>query len=119
MMMRSLFVTSSLVRLMEARALIRIWMKGTGADSHGGVQRRWNTGVPASGHKLYKRIMSSNENLPLEILRMLSDWFAVLEERGTVPGTSLGGMIGTIAALEECLSGLSTLCVTPLFQRSS
>jgi len=45
---------------------------------------------------------------------MLSDWFAVLEERGTVPGTSLGGMIGTIAALEDCLSAAEKTLTTPL-----
>jgi len=37
----------------------------------------------------------------------MSDWFAVLEERGTVPGTSLGAMIFTIAALEDSLCGMS------------
>lgn len=47
---------------------------------------------------------NTGENLPLEILRCLSEWYSVLEERGTVPGTSLGGLIGTIAAMEETLS---------------
>jgi len=87
---------------------------GIDIDSHGGIQRRWKTGVPASGCKVYKRIANGNENLPVEILRMLSDWFAALEERGTVPGTSLGGMIGTIAALEDCLSAAEKTLTTPL-----
>ncbi|KAI9464765.1 UPF0187-domain-containing protein [Russula earlei] len=84
------------------------------SDASDEPPRRWTTGVPASGQKVYKRIASGDENLPLEILRLLSDWFAVLEERGTVPGTTLGGMIGTIAALEDCLSTAERTLTTPL-----
>jgi hypothetical protein len=50
-----------------------------------------------------------DENLPVEILRLLSDWFAMLEERMTVPGTSLGAMIEAISALEDAVFGVSDL----------
>jgi hypothetical protein len=52
-----------------------------------------------------------DENLPVEILRLLSDWFAMLEERMTVPGTSLGAMIEAISALEDAVSGVSDLYI--------
>jgi hypothetical protein len=52
-----------------------------------------------------------DENLPVEILRLLSDWFAMLEERTTVPGTSLGAMIEAISALEDALFGVSDLYI--------
>jgi len=32
------------------------------------------------------RVAGGGENLPLEILRCLSEWCSVLEDRGTVPG---------------------------------
>ncbi|KAE9404654.1 hypothetical protein BT96DRAFT_916745 [Gymnopus androsaceus JB14] len=45
------------------------------------------------------------DNLPLEILRCLSEWCSVLEDRGTVPGTSMGAIMGCIASFEDSLSG--------------
>jgi hypothetical protein len=47
----------------------------------------------------------------VEILRLLSDWFAMLEERMTVPGTSLGAMIEAVSALEDALFGVSDLYI--------
>lgn len=38
------------------------------------------------GRKHRPRVAGQGENLPLDALRFLSDWTAVLEERGTVPG---------------------------------
>ena len=55
--------------------------------------------------------MKGDENLPVEILRLLSDWFAMLEERMTVPGTSLGAMIEAISALEDAVFGVSDLYI--------
>lgn len=40
-------------------------------------------------------------NLPLEVLRCLSEWLSVLEDRGTVPGTSMGALMGCIATFED------------------
>ncbi|KAH7878634.1 uncharacterized protein C8R40DRAFT_1067051 [Lentinula edodes] len=40
-------------------------------------------------------------NLPLEILRCLSEWCNLLEDRGTVPGTSLGSIMGCISTFED------------------
>jgi ion channel-forming bestrophin family protein len=76
-------------------------------DGQGGIQRRWSTGVPALGRKAPERIARGDENVPVEILRLLSDWFAILEERGTVPGSSLGTMVFAIATLEDSLCGMS------------
>lgn len=41
----------------------------------------------------------------MEVLRSLSDWIAVLENRGTVPGTSLGTLLGCIQSYETSLAG--------------
>ncbi|KAJ3777473.1 UPF0187-domain-containing protein [Lentinula raphanica] len=54
------------------------------------------------------------ENLPLEILRCFSEWCSVLEDRNTVPGTSLGSLIGCIAAMEDSLVALERILTTPL-----
>jgi len=87
--------------------------QGIGIDGHG-VQRSWVTGVPALGPKARRRIARGNENIPVEIIRLISDWFALLEERATVPGTSLGMMIATIPMLEDSLSSAEKLLSTPL-----
>ncbi|KAF8147961.1 Bestrophin, RFP-TM, chloride channel-domain-containing protein [Mycena galopus ATCC 62051] len=54
------------------------------------------------------------ENLPEEILRCLSEWVSVLEERGTVPGTSLGSILGGIMQFEISLTTLEHILTTPL-----
>ncbi|TFK32431.1 Bestrophin, RFP-TM, chloride channel-domain-containing protein [Crucibulum laeve] len=67
--------------------------------------RQWQGPVHSSLHAKHRpRVAGGGENLPVEILRCLSEWFSVLEDRGTVPGTSLGSMIGTIAAFEDSLT---------------
>ncbi|KAJ7062897.1 UPF0187-domain-containing protein [Mycena amicta] len=54
------------------------------------------------------------ENLPEEVLRCLSEWVSVLEERGTVPGASLGSILGGIQAFEVSLATLEHILTTPL-----
>ncbi|KAF7358772.1 hypothetical protein MSAN_01216200 [Mycena sanguinolenta] len=54
------------------------------------------------------------ENLPEEVLRCLSEWVSVLEERGTVPGTSLGAILGGIQQFEMSLTTLEHILTTPL-----
>jgi len=86
----------------------------------GGVQRVWGPNATPAEKKILNhgkhrpRVAGDGENLPLEILRCLSEWFAVLEDRGTVPGTSLGGMIGLIGAFEDSLSTMERILTTPL-----
>ncbi|KAF7358756.1 hypothetical protein MSAN_01214600 [Mycena sanguinolenta] len=54
------------------------------------------------------------ENLPEEVLRCLSEWVSVLEERGTVPETSLGAILGGIQQFEMSLTTLEHILTTPL-----
>ncbi|KAJ7889751.1 Bestrophin, RFP-TM, chloride channel-domain-containing protein [Mycena leptocephala] len=54
------------------------------------------------------------ENLPEEVLRCLTEWISVLEERGTVPGTSLGNLLAGIQAFEISLTTLEHILTTPL-----
>lgn len=77
----------------------------TGTASAGPV------GTNAGKHVI---IAGGGGNIPLEVLRTLSEWFGMLEERGTVPGTTLGGMIGLLGALEDSLSMLERILTTPL-----
>ncbi|PFH45145.1 hypothetical protein AMATHDRAFT_162578 [Amanita thiersii Skay4041] len=60
------------------------------------------------------KVAGDGENLPLEILRCLSEWLSELEARGTVPGTSLGPMMSVIAAFEDNLTALERILTTPL-----
>ena len=43
----------------------------------------------SEGRKKRPRVAGGGENLPLEILRCLSEWVSVLDERETVPGKRL------------------------------
>jgi len=52
--------------------------------------------------------------LPEEVLRCLSEWISVLEERGTVPGTSLGNILAGIQQFEMSLTTLEHILTTPL-----
>jgi len=59
------------------------------------------------------RLARPTENVPLDVLRVLTEWVSVLESRGTVPG-GLGGMYGCISSFEESLSALERILTTPL-----
>ncbi|KAJ3719389.1 Bestrophin, RFP-TM, chloride channel-domain-containing protein [Lentinula raphanica] len=79
-------------------------------------QRKWSGPIQPRIGKEKHRVSAATrgENLPLEILRCMSEWCSVLEERNTVPGTSLGSIIGTIASLEATLAALEQILTTPL-----
>ena len=54
-------------------------------------KRRWQGPTfthPALHSKHRPKVAGGGENLPLEILRCLSEWLSVLEDRGCVPGMS-------------------------------
>jgi len=54
------------------------------------------------------------QNMPTDILRCLSEWISVLEDRGCVPGAATGGMLGCIASFEDSLAALERILTTPL-----
>ncbi|KAJ6563237.1 Bestrophin, RFP-TM, chloride channel-domain-containing protein [Mycena sp. CBHHK59/15] len=54
------------------------------------------------------------ENLPEEVLRVLSEWVSVLEVRGSVPGASLGNILAGIQQFEMSLTLLEHILTTPL-----
>lgn len=70
--------------------------------------------VPGTKSGKHVVIAGGGGNIPLEILRTLSEWVAILEERGTVPGTTVGLMIPLIGALEDSLTALERILTTPL-----
>ncbi|KAK7029857.1 Bestrophin, RFP-TM, chloride channel-domain-containing protein [Favolaschia claudopus] len=64
--------------------------------------------------KLLKVKRETGENLPEEILRCLSEWCSVLEDRNTVPGGNVGGIMGCLTAFEASLATLEHILTTPL-----
>ncbi|KAJ7088039.1 UPF0187-domain-containing protein [Mycena belliarum] len=91
---------------------------------HGHFLRCWtgpiHPGHPSEGVRhvhsagTVQGILHRGQNLPEEVLRCLSEWFGVLEERGTVPGTSLGGLIAGLQTFEMSLTTLEQVLTTPL-----
>ncbi|KIJ63484.1 hypothetical protein HYDPIDRAFT_92362 [Hydnomerulius pinastri MD-312] len=69
---------------------------------------------PSTHFKHRPRVAGGGQNLPLEILRCLSEWVSVLEDRQSVSGTSLGSICGCISAFEDSLSNLEKILTTPL-----
>jgi hypothetical protein len=49
------------------------------------------------------KVVGGGENIPLDILKILSDWIAILEARG-VSGAVLGNMYARLASLEDSLT---------------
>jgi len=119
-------VSHELIPFAGMFASVRNWFRGKrgysliedGKNPFGqdASQRKWQGPVHQRiGSSKHRRIADAKgENLPLEILRCISEWFSVLEDRNTVPGTSLGSLIGCVAAMEETLSGLERILTTPL-----
>ncbi|KAJ6504924.1 Bestrophin, RFP-TM, chloride channel-domain-containing protein [Mycena vulgaris] len=92
---------------------------------HGRFLRRWagpmQTVHPADSAARHVHsagivdgILHRGQNLPEEVLRCLSEWLGVLEERGTVPGTSLGSLLAGVQAFEVSLATLEQVLTTPL-----
>ncbi|KAJ3973053.1 Bestrophin, RFP-TM, chloride channel-domain-containing protein [Lentinula raphanica] len=65
-----------------------------------------------SNHRL--KVASEGNNLPLEVLHCLSEWCSVLEDRGTVPGSSLGSIMACISAFENHLTVMEKILTTPI-----
>ncbi|TRM65371.1 Bestrophin, RFP-TM, chloride channel-domain-containing protein [Schizophyllum amplum] len=82
-------------------------------EEEGGVQQHWSK-PDIGGAKRRPRVAGGGENLPLDIVRCLSEWYTVLEERGSVPGTSMGNMVASLAQLEDNVSTLEKILTTPL-----
>lgn len=56
-------------------------------DANGGHVPRWQGPIYQGQHTKHRPVVAGGgENLPLEVLRCLSEWISVLEDRGTVPG---------------------------------
>ncbi|KAJ7260876.1 Bestrophin, RFP-TM, chloride channel-domain-containing protein [Mycena haematopus] len=57
-------------------------------------------------------ILEAGENLPEEVLRCISEWCSVLQDRNTCP--DVGSIMGGIAAFEGSLATLEHILTTPL-----
>ncbi|KAJ7682841.1 Bestrophin, RFP-TM, chloride channel-domain-containing protein [Mycena rosella] len=75
--------------------------------------RKW-AGPIHPDAKLMNMKAEAGENLPEEVLHCISEWCSVLEDRNTVPGGSLGSIMGGIAAFEASLATLEHILTTPL-----
>ncbi|KAF5368919.1 hypothetical protein D9758_002933 [Tetrapyrgos nigripes] len=85
-------------------------------DSAGPHQGQWQAASKPhlSTSKYRPRVACEGLNLPLEVLRCLSEWFSVLEDRGTVPGTSMGSLMGCISSFEDSLTTIEKILTVPL-----
>ncbi|KAJ7447443.1 UPF0187-domain-containing protein [Mycena latifolia] len=99
--------------------------EGANGHRHGRLLRRWAGPVhpvhPADSAARHVHsagivdgILHRGQNLPEEVLKCLSEWLGVLEERATVPGTTLGSLLGCIQAFEASLTTLEQVLTTPL-----
>ncbi|GJJ06856.1 hypothetical protein Clacol_001052 [Clathrus columnatus] len=59
-------------------------------------------------------VAGDGENLPLEIVRCMSEWVCLIESRGTVSGNTIGGLYECMAAYEDVLGTLERILTTPL-----
>jgi len=62
----------------------------------------------------HSKDLTCGSSLPLELLGIMSSYLATIEDRGTVPGMSLGPMIGSVQGLEDSLTTLEKILTTPL-----
>ncbi|KAJ7279047.1 Bestrophin, RFP-TM, chloride channel-domain-containing protein [Mycena rebaudengoi] len=111
-------VAQTLIPFAGLFSSIRSWFQGKKQaaviPSHNTPpERKWG-GPIHPDVKLMKLQAQIGENLPEEILRCISEWCSVLEDRNTVPGGSLGGIMGGIAAFEANLATLEHILTTPL-----
>ncbi|KAJ7737865.1 UPF0187-domain-containing protein [Mycena maculata] len=101
---------------------IRFWFHSKFGKKEKPIIPQYNGGPPPRkwGGPIHPDLKLMNlkaqigENLPEEVLRCLSEWCSVLEDRNTVPGGSLGGIMGGIAAFEASLATLEHILTTPL-----
>jgi len=60
------------------------------------------------------KFKDGGSSLPLELIGCMSGYLATIEDRGTVPGMSLGPMIGALQGLEDSMMNLEKILTTPL-----
>ncbi|KAF8488259.1 Bestrophin, RFP-TM, chloride channel-domain-containing protein [Gautieria morchelliformis] len=85
-----------------------------GPNHHHHKHRRAARQTHTEAGKHRPRVAGDGENLPLEIVRCMSEWLSILEARGTVGGNALGGLYGCVAAYEDILCTLERILTTPL-----
>lgn len=114
------------------------WLRGKGAledEEVGGIQRKYRSTGDLRGtalqqaedphlhlqpiadtHKMRPRIVGGGhgENVPQEIIRELSKWLAVLENRGNVSVGTISGLMANVTAFEQHVSALEKILTTPL-----
>ncbi|KAJ6496406.1 UPF0187-domain-containing protein [Mycena sanguinolenta] len=117
-------VSPDIIPFAGVAAGVTAWVRGFWAQAkedhrgHHGTDRTsrmrtWSGPIHPTGVAQLEEF-EIGENLPEEVLRCLSEWVSVLEERGTVPGTSLGGILGGIQQFEMSLTTLEHILTTPL-----
>ncbi|KAJ7619496.1 Bestrophin, RFP-TM, chloride channel-domain-containing protein [Roridomyces roridus] len=115
-------VAQDLIPFAGVVSSIRSWFRTKFGKNQEPIIPQYNGGPPTRkwGGPIHPNIKQMKakaqigENLPEEILRCLSEWCSVLEDRNTVPGGSLGGIMGGIAAFEANLATLEQILTTPL-----
>ncbi|KAJ7717560.1 UPF0187-domain-containing protein [Mycena metata] len=114
-------VAQDLIPFAGVFSSIRLWFHTKFGKKEQPIIPQYNGGPPPRKWggpihpdvKLMKLKPQVGENLPEEVLRCISEWCSVLEDRNTV-GSGLGGIMGGIAAFEASLATLEHILTTPL-----
>ncbi|KAJ7041137.1 UPF0187-domain-containing protein [Mycena alexandri] len=104
-------VAQDLIPFAGVFSSIRLWFHTKFGKKQQPIIPQYNGGPPPRKWggpihpdvKLLKMKAQIGENLPEEVLRCISEWCSVLEDRNTV-GSGLGGIMGGIAAFEASLA---------------
>jgi len=115
-------IAADLIPFAGVFSSIRLWFHRKFGKKQEAIIPQYNGGPPHRKWagpihpdvKLMKLKPVVGENLPEEVLRCISEWCSVLEDRNTVPGGSLGSIMGGIAAFEGSLATLEHILTTPL-----
>ncbi|KAJ7164226.1 Bestrophin, RFP-TM, chloride channel-domain-containing protein [Mycena filopes] len=114
-------VAADLIPFASVFSSIRLWFYAKFGKAQKPVIPQYNDDPPPRKWggpihpdvKLMKMKPQTGENLPEEVLRCISEWCSVLEDRNTV-GSGLGGIMGGIATFEASLATLERILTTPL-----
>lgn len=87
--------------------------KNDGLPTTHDATNKWAPPEEEVGVKKHPKVAGAGESVPLDVLRVLTEWVSVLEARGTA-GSAPGGLSGCIASFEESLSSLEKILTTPL-----
>ncbi|GAA5946156.1 hypothetical protein JCM3775_006300 [Rhodotorula graminis] len=84
----------------------------SGAASRSGRRRRRMRREKGKKEPLQTR--EGGDNVPLELILLLSGWVAALQRRKTIDVPTINALLGALQALSDALTGLERVLLTPM-----